>query len=227
MRGAFPLDRPELLEVRAVGLEQLLPKWPPQLLVHLAERHSFEHLAHQREPIGVEPARRQPDQNVSDTNLLWIPDQTRLDHADDETGEVVVAQRVHAGHLRGLAAEERAASLAAGRGHAFDDLGEDLWIELAGGQVVEGEHGPRAGGGDVVHAVVDDVDANAAVRGRGYRDLDLGPDPIRACRQVAPARQRIEARERTHANGHLFTVRGCDQWLDSGQHALVRLDVHA
>ena len=210
-----------------MGLEQLLTQRPAQLLVHLAERHSFEHLAHQREPVGVEAARRQPDQNVSNANLLRIPDQTGLDHADYETREVVIAEGIHAWHFRGLAAKKRAAGLAAGRGQALDDLGEHLGIELAGCEVVEEEHGPRAGSRDVVHAVVDNVDADAAVRRRGDRDLDLGPDPIGAGREVTPAGERVEACERTHTDGHLFAVGGGDQRLDSGEDSLVRLDVDA
>src|SRR5438445_7678710 len=216
VRGALPLDGPQLLEVRAMRLEQLLPKRPAQFLVDLGERHSFEHLAHQREPIGVEAARRQPDQNVANANLLRIPDQTRLDHADYETREVVIAEGVHPRHLSGLAAKKRAARFAAGRGHAFDDLSEHLRIELAGGEVVEEEHRPRAGRGDVIHTVIDDVDADAAVRGCSDRDLDLGPDPVGAGREVASAGQGIEACERTHADGHLFAMRRCDQRFDSG-----------
>ena len=52
-----------------------------------------------------------------------------LDHADDGAGEVVFAVGVEAGHLRGLAADQRAAVGAAGLGDAGDHLFGDLRLE--------------------------------------------------------------------------------------------------
>ena len=45
-----------------------------------------------------------------------------LGRADREAGEVVVVAVIDAGHFRGLAADQRAAGLAAAVGDAFDDL---------------------------------------------------------------------------------------------------------
>ena len=61
----------------------------------------------------------------------------------------------------------------------------------------------------------------------GDRNLDLGPDAVCARGQVTSARQRVQAGERANTDGHLFAVRGRDQWLDPLQRALVSLDVDA
>ena len=90
----------------------------------------------------------------------------RDDDADDEAGDVVLAVLVEAGHLRRLAAEQRAAVLAAGLGEAFDDLHGHIRIEPAGGEVVEEEERLGALDEDVVDAVIDEVDADRAVRRR-------------------------------------------------------------
>ena len=103
-----------------------------------------------------------------------------VDGADDEAGDVVVAERVHARHLRSLAADQRAAGIAARLGDALDELGEVLGHELAGGVVVEEEERLGAAAQDVVDAVVDEVDADAAMAAGGDRDLDLGADRIGA-----------------------------------------------
>ena len=56
------------------------------------------------------------------------PSTTRraVDDADDEAGEVVLAVGVEAGHLGGLAAEQRAAVLAAAARDPGDDLLGDV-----------------------------------------------------------------------------------------------------
>ena len=49
-------------------------------------------------------------------------DRAALGGADREAGEVVVVAVIDAGHLRGLAADQRAAGLPAAVGDALDDL---------------------------------------------------------------------------------------------------------
>ena len=62
-----------------------------------------------------------------------------LDDADDEAGDVVLAVGVEARHLRRLAADQRAAVLAAAARDAGDDLLGDVGRQPAGRQVVEEE----------------------------------------------------------------------------------------
>jgi hypothetical protein len=57
--------------------------------------------------------------------------------ADGKAGEVVVVAVIDARHFRGLAADQRAADLAAGGRDAFHYLGADSGVELAAGEVVE------------------------------------------------------------------------------------------
>ena len=180
-----------------MGLEQDLTEGPSELSEHVAGRNVLEHLAGQRVAIGVKAARRQPHQRVAGLDRLAV--RARLDQTDYETSEVVIPQRVDTGHLRGLAAEQRTARSTACGGHAFDELREDIRVQPPRREVVEEEQRTRPCRRDVVDAVVDDVDADAAMRSRGDRDLDLRPHPIRARSQVAAARQRIQARERADA----------------------------
>ena len=66
-----------------------------------------------------------------------------FDHADDEAREIVFAVGVEAGHLGGLAADERAAVVLAGFGDAFDHFFGDGRIELAGRQIIHEEQRAR------------------------------------------------------------------------------------
>ena len=86
-----------------------------------------------------------------------------LHHADGEAGKVVFAGRVHAGHLGGLAADQRAAGLFAAEGDALDDFGGGLHVELAAGKVVEEEQRFCALHQNVVDAHADQVDADGVV----------------------------------------------------------------
>ena len=68
-----------------------------------------------------------------------VDDLVLLDETDAEAGEVVVLARVHAGHLRRLAADQRAAGLQAAFDDALDHALGRVDVELAGGVVVEEE----------------------------------------------------------------------------------------
>ena len=48
-----------------------------------------------------------------------------LDYADDESGEIVFALGIEAGHFGGFAADQRAAVVLAGFGQPFDDFFRD------------------------------------------------------------------------------------------------------
>ena len=109
-----------------------------------------------------------------------IDNRVARDRADDEPGDIVLAVGVEAGHLGGLAAEQRAAVLAAGAGEPLDHLHRDGGLEPAGRQVVEKEERPRALDEDVVDAVVDEIDADGAVDARHEGDAQLGADAVGA-----------------------------------------------
>ena len=85
-----------------------------------------------------------------------------LGGADGKAGEVVVLAVIHARHLGGLAADQRAAGDAAALGDALDDGGAGRDVELAGGEIVEEEQRLGALHDDVVDAHGDEVDADGA-----------------------------------------------------------------
>ncbi len=132
-------------------------------VVDLEPPTSKKDLARQRVAVGVKPRARQPDEHVALFHLGSIEDDLAVDHADDETGEIVVAVTVETGHLGGLAAEQRAAGSPAGLGDALDHLGEHVGIEHARGEVVQEEQRLGALDQDVVDAVVDQVPADRVV----------------------------------------------------------------
>ena len=103
-----------------------------------------------------------------------------LDDADREAGEIVLAGGIHAGHLRGLAADQRAARLLAARGDALDDLGGGRDVELAARVVVEEEERLGALREDVVDAHRDEIDADRVVAVELERELQLGADAVGA-----------------------------------------------
>ena len=154
-----------------------------------------------------------------------------LDGADDEARDVVVAERVHARHLGGLAADQRAARGAAGLGDALDELGQVLGHELAGGVVVEEEERLGAAAEDVVDAVVDQVDADAAVAPGGDRDLDLGADRVGARGEHPAVRrsrlEREEAAERADPAEDLGGVGRRDGAPDQADGAVALINVDA
>src|SRR6202035_3299731 len=83
-----------------------------------------------------------------------------FDDADDESGEIVFADRIEAGHFRGFAADEGAACFAAGAAHAVDELLDDVGFELAHGEIVEEEERFGALDENVVDAMVDEIAAD-------------------------------------------------------------------
>ena len=101
-----------------------------------------------------------------------------LDDPDQRAGDVERARCVDARHLRRLATQQRAASGLARLGHAGDDLGNVLGIDLARCDVVEEEQRAGALHQHVVDAVVDDVGADAAVAAEAGGELDLGADAV-------------------------------------------------
>ena len=98
--------------------------------------------AQQRVAVGVRAARRHADQHVAGGDVGAGEQRGPLGDADERAGDVERARRVDAGHLGRLAAEQRAAGGLARLGHAGDDLGDEVGVEHAGGDVVEEEQRP-------------------------------------------------------------------------------------
>ncbi len=124
-------------------------------------------------------ARRwQPDQHVARADVAARQHLAALHRAHGKAGEIVVVARVHARHLGGLPADQRAAGLAAALGDARHHRPGHLHVELPGGEIIEEEQrlGPLRQ--QVVDAHGDEVDADRAVPPRLDGDLELGAHAI-------------------------------------------------
>ncbi len=74
-----------------------------------------DELAGERVAVGVQAGGRQTDDNVTGTDIFSSDQLVAVHNADDEAGKIVFPVGVEAGHLRRLAADERAAVLLACR----------------------------------------------------------------------------------------------------------------
>ena len=90
-------------------------------------------------------------------------------------------------HLGRFAAEQDAAVLAAGAGHAFDDRGRNVRLEFAGRKIIEKKQRPRTLHQNVVDAVVYKIGADSIVNSGLERQLQLSPDAIRRCTSIGSA----------------------------------------
>ncbi len=151
--------------------------------------------------------------------------------ADDEAGDVVFAVGVEAGHLGGLAAEQRAAVLAAAAGDARDDLFGDVGRQPPGRQVVEEEQRPRALHQDVVDAVVHEIGADRVVAAGHECDFELRADAVRARDEHRLAKaggiEREQSAERTDLGQHAGRERRARQGFDASDGFVAGVDVDA
>ena len=101
-----------------------------------------------------------------------------LGHADREADEVELAGLHGAGVLGHLAADQRAAGLAAAVGHALDELLDVVGVELADRDVVEEEQRLGALAHEVVDAHRHQVDADRVEAAGGLGDQRLRADAV-------------------------------------------------
>jgi hypothetical protein len=156
--------------------------------------------AHQREAVRMDARRGQPENDVTGRDPVPGQRLAALDRADAEAGEVVIALRIHARHLGRLAADQRAARLAAAHGDRGDHPLGDLRIEPPAGEIIEEEERLGALDDQVVGAHRDEVDADTVVPAALDGELELGADAVIGGDQqgVAVAR-RLEVEEAAEA----------------------------
>src|SRR5690606_16451356 len=90
-------QRADGLEVAAVDAEQDLgdaPTAPRERIVRPEAQPIEQEAAEERVAVGVEAAGREADELVPRLHAVRARTAVLLDHADDETGEVVLARRV-------------------------------------------------------------------------------------------------------------------------------------
>ncbi len=138
---------------------------------------------------------------------------------------------IDAGHFRGLAADQGAADLAAGRRDAFHHIGADRRIELAAGEIVEKEQRLGALHDEIVDRHGDQIDADRVVAGGFDRDLDLGADAVGRGDQDRVGETgglEIEQAAKTADFGAgAGARRGAHQGLDQFHHAVAGIDIDA
>src|SRR5262245_45656257 len=189
---AVVFDQPfERGQIAFMGLQQLFGDGAAEfghILVEFISGGAEEQLARQAVPVGVQTRRRQPDHYVALRDARAVDDPVAVDHADDEAREVVFAVGVKSGHLGRLAPEQRAIALTAAGRQPVDNLGDDVGVELARGDVIEEEERPGALNQNVVDAVRHKVVTDRVVDARGERHFQLGADPVAARDQNRLAR---------------------------------------
>ncbi len=116
----------------------------------------------------------QPDDYVAFCNRLSFDNPVFLHHPDNETDQVVVAAAVNVAKLRHFPADKCTAHIPAGLRHSFDDRLHLLRHQLTDADIVQEEDGLGAAGENVVHTVVDDVDADGIVPAQRYGKLQFG-----------------------------------------------------
>ena len=152
-------------------------------------------------------------------------------HADDGAAHVVFALLIKAGHLRRLAADERAMVFRAGAGEALDDVRENVRLQLAGAEIIEEEQRLRAEHGDVVHTMVHEVRADGVVLVQREGELELGADAVHGRDEDRLAIffhvQREQAAEAADLAEHLAAMRGREQLRQGGFDFVAQINVNA
>ena len=178
----------------------------------------------------MRPGRSEADQAVSRRHPVRDDDFVLLDHADGETRQIVIAGAVHAGHLGGFAADQRAAGLPAARADPADDLGGNVDIERAGGVIVEEEQRLGAADDEIVDAHGDQIDADAVVPAEFQRQLELGAHAVRRRdeHRLPVARRKLaKAAESADIGEHFGPAGGLDGRTDPAHESVAEVDVDA
>src|SRR5947207_11408183 len=117
-------------------------------------KFSEEDLTRQRVTICVQPVRRKSKDNVAAPDPAAIDHFRAVNHADDAARKVVLAFAVHARHLGGLTANQRALRSPARFREPGQQLIEDARLQLLRADAAQAEKRARAQDRDVVYAMV-------------------------------------------------------------------------
>ncbi len=178
----------------------------------------------------MRPGRRESEHHVAGADGAAVDDAALLHHADGKAREVVFAVGVHAGHLRRLSPDERAACLLATQSDALDHGGRRVDVEPAAGEVIEEEQRLRTLDEDVVHAHRDEVDADGVVARELECELELRADAVgagdehRLAKTLADLHESAEAAD---AGEDFGTHRALRVRLDALDQRIARVDVDA
>ena len=179
-------------------------------------------LAHEAEAVGVHTARRNAHQHVAHFYFRTINEFAFLHDAGRKARDVVLAVRIHARHLGGLAADQRTARLPAAFRHTGHDGLHLFGDVVAQGHVVQEKERFRALRQHVVDAHGHGIDADGVVLVHRKRDLEFGAHAVGAAHQhrlLVAERSEVEhAAERADAAHPAGTLRRCHMLLDAPHH---------
>jgi hypothetical protein len=203
---------------------------------HAAGRFQFqlleEYFPAERIAVRVQAARFDADDHVTAPDgFLAVEHLGFFHHADDCAAHVVFALLVKAGHLRRLAADERAVVFRAGAGETLDDFGEHVRLQFSRAEIIEEEQRLRAEHGDVVDAMVHEVRADGVVPVQREGELELGADAVHGGDEDRLAIffhvQREQAAEAADLAEHLAAMRAGEQLRQGGFDFISEINVHA
>ena len=189
-----------------------------------------KNLTHEAEAVGVHAARGDAHQHIAGPDLRSVDELRFLDHADRETGDVVLALGVHARHFGRLAADQRTTRLAAAVGNATHDGFDLLGFVMAYGDIVEEHQGLGTLRQHVVDAHGHGIDADRVVLVHLERQLELRAHAVGTAHQHRLLH--VQRREVEHASectdiAHHAQARGrCHVFLDAPHHFVSSLEVH-
>ena len=180
----------------------------------------------------MQPVRGERDQAVARGDRLAVDRPLAVHDAHNRPGQVELAELVDIGHVGGLSAEQRDPRVAAGVGNAGDDRRLALLAEPVARQVVEEEERLRAGGQNVVDAVVDEIAPHSVETLRQAGDEHLGAHPVgggdqRRALQPIDAAEVEEPAERAHRAQLLGPPRALRQLAVALGQPVVGVDIHA
>ena len=173
---------------------------------------------------------RQRDQHIARLDLGAIDQLLLLGNGDTEAGQIEITVLVHAGHLCGLAADQRTTGLLAALGNALDDRRGDAGIELAGGVVIEEEQRLGAVDQHIVDAHRDQILAQPFDPSGFDTQPQLGADAIGAGHQhwlLVLLRQGHQRAETTDAAEHFRPMGRLDDLLDVIDQRVAAIDIDA
>jgi hypothetical protein len=152
-----------------------------------------------------------------------------INHTDNAARQVVLALAIHAGHLRCLTANQRAARSAACLGEPGEQLIENARLQLFGANVIEKEKWTRPQDRYVVDAMINEVRTDGVMPVHGESDLQFRADAIYARDQhrIAHSREvwREQSAEPADLAQDLRTVRAFDARLDAPLDQVAEIDV--
>ena len=169
-------------QVRAVGPEELVAHRAAELFdvrIHVEPQGLEDDAPRQRVAVRVQARRRQAHEHVARDDAASVDEALPIRESDHEAGEVVLAGGAY---IPGISAVSPPSSAQPFARHPSATPamtgGRHVRAQRAGSEVVEEEERSRALHQDVVHAVVDEVDADGVVAAGGEGHLQLGADAV-------------------------------------------------